>query len=134
MSTLAAARTGPTSPSVIPHSLKFGPSCCWSLPWLLAMERGPDTVGLVSQKVEIRGGPQESVQCFLGGSTLISSGGLMGRVPTFFHAVFSLRPLEKVLPRSTSRLGFGICPIYRRHLPPEGLYKVNVLSPVVVES
>lgn len=41
MSTLAAVPMRPTSLSVIPHSLKFGPSCRWSLPWLLATERIP---------------------------------------------------------------------------------------------
>lgn len=78
MSTFAAAPTGPTSLSVIPCSLKFGPSCCWSLPWLLAMERGPDTVGLASQKVEMRGGTSTERAVFWGESTVISSGGLMG--------------------------------------------------------
>lgn len=71
MSTLAAVPMGPTSPSVIPRSLKFGPSCCWSLPWLLAAERSPDTVELASQKVEMRGGT--STECAVFGGKALPS-------------------------------------------------------------
>lgn len=78
MSTLATVPMGPTSPSVIPHSLKFGLSCCWSLPWLLAMERSPDSVGLASQKVEIRVGTSTECAVFGGGEALSSPVGPMG--------------------------------------------------------
>lgn len=74
MSTLAAVPMRPTSLSVIPHSLKFGPSCRWSLPWLLATERIPQCwVGITE------GGDQSEdlnrvCSVWGGGSTPMSSG------------------------------------------------------------
>lgn len=127
MSTLAAVPMGPTSPSVIPRSLKFGPSCCWSLPWLLAAERSPDTVELASQKVEMRGGT--STECAVFGGKALSSPVGPRWAESSHSSLLSVpprRPLGTLLPRSIDRLGFGICPLYRSHLPPGGHYKVNV--------